>query len=133
VSSKNSKLNSFGDKLLEQEDNAGYFSYKRAYLVTLRYRYIYKKLKYHILTIIILSIITLIFIDNTWQLNNLTGKLVALILIFWCSATTLILLLVRNKTHHDEIKKFLEIEFDKAYGEGQYIKTIENINSKKIS
>lgn len=125
--SKNKSKHRFGNWLLKQEDKAGIFSYRRETAGVLAETYFYKKLKYYLLGMLIISMLLIILVDNNILIIALEHKIVFLIIISIDFIITLLLAYLIKIKYSDEMKEYIRTEYDKIYGEGKYEETIRKM------
>jgi hypothetical protein len=109
--------------LLKQEDDSGYFSYKRQYITELRERYLVSKVG---VANLLWPIIICIFIGAMF--NNDFVWAACLIFLF------ITIIVMSTKMHRKYIaneEKYIRREFDMTYGNGKYDETMKKLNPKK--
>jgi hypothetical protein len=122
MTSKEKNKHKFGDWLLKQEDEAGFYSYKRSYIPVVREGYIYNKLKYYFLGLVLINGIILLLSQNVlvW--------IITLISDFIIVTALLIMIPIKYSVEMDEYSR---TEFDKMYGKGKYDEVMKKIKEEK--
>ena len=122
MASKDSNKHKFGDWLLKQENDAEIPSYKREYIPELNEKFMFKKLKYYFLGLIIINIIILLLFlrEMVWIITLVCDFVIAMILI----------LSIPIK-YHAEMEEYTHTEFDKKFSKGEYDKIMKKMKGNK--